>query len=65
MKELKTLTLGDEKFDSFPDAEVRERVTALEAGAKVHVIDAGTEDVSTVDFGQFAVGDVVLVTTSG
>lgn len=32
--------------------------------ANVYVVDAGTTDITTIDFSKYAIGDVVLVTTS-
>ena len=38
--------------------------TSGKVSANVYVVDARTTDVSTVDFSQYAIGDVVIVTTS-
>lgn len=32
--------------------------------AKVYVVDAATTDITTVDFSKYAIGDVILVTSS-
>lgn len=38
--------------------------TPEKTSANVFVVDARTNDISTVDFTKFAVGDVIVVTTS-
>jgi hypothetical protein len=38
--------------------------TSGKTKANVYVVDARTSDVSTVDFSQFSIGDVVVVTVS-
>ena len=38
--------------------------TSGKTTAKVYVVDAGTTDMTTIDFSQYAIGDVVVVTSS-